>query len=43
MEPPHFKLEDQKTVMRLLTKNSYMASINLKDAFHLISIAEENS
>ena len=42
MEPPHFKLEDQKTVMRLLTKNSYMASIDLKDAFHLISIAEED-
>lgn len=39
--PPHFKLEDHKTVIKLLTPNCFMASIDLKDAYFLVPIAED--
>lgn len=41
MKPPHFKLEDRKTVIRLLNPNCDMASIDLKDAYMLILIADK--
>lgn len=34
----HFKLEDLRTVVKLVTKNSYMSTIDLKDAYFLIRI-----
>lgn len=34
----HFKLEDHKTVRRLITKNCFMATIDLKDAYFLVSV-----
>lgn len=45
----HFKMEDYsyfycdyKTVLKLLKKNNYMASLDLKDAYFLISVHEEH-
>jgi len=38
----HFKMEDYRTVCNLLQKNSYMATIDLKDAYYLISIQESD-
>lgn len=35
----HFKLEDGRTVRQLLNRGSFLASIDLKDAYHLISVA----
>ncbi|XP_070529823.1 uncharacterized protein [Cardiocondyla obscurior] len=37
---PHFKLEDWKTAMRLLSPGDYLASIDLKDAYLTILIHE---
>lgn len=34
----HFKMEDYRTASRLITKNCYMASIDLKDSYFFISI-----
>lgn len=34
---PHFKLEDWKTVIRLLSPNDYLASIDSEDAYLLLS------
>ncbi|RVE43203.1 hypothetical protein evm_012152 [Chilo suppressalis] len=39
---PHFKLEDYRTVMRLLTKNSYMCSIDLKNAYFSVCIHSDS-
>jgi hypothetical protein len=36
----HFKMEDFRTTKRILSRNCYMGSVDLKDAFHLISVAE---
>uniref|UniRef100_A0ABD2WM07 Reverse transcriptase domain-containing protein n=1 Tax=Trichogramma kaykai TaxID=54128 RepID=A0ABD2WM07_9HYME len=38
----HFKIENLKNVLALLSKNDYMASIDIKDAFLSIPIAEEH-
>ena len=35
----HFKMEDRKTVMRLLSRHCYMATIDLKDAYFMIPLA----
>lgn len=35
---PHFKLEDYRTAMRLISKDAYMCSIDLKDAYFSVSI-----
>lgn len=37
----HFKMEDYRTAIKLLNKNYYMATIDLKDAYCLISIDVE--
>ena len=34
-------MEDTKTVLRLLARDSYVATIDLKDAFLLVCLAEE--
>lgn len=36
----HFKLEDQKTVVKLLSKDCFLATIDLKDAYYLIPMFE---
>ena len=35
---PHFKLEDSKTVLRLVSKSCWMATIDLQDAYFTIKI-----
>lgn len=39
---PHFKMEDHRTASRLISKGCFMASIDLKDAYHLVSIDPNN-
>lgn len=34
----HFKLEDHKTVLKLLQQDNFMATIDLKDAYYLIPV-----
>lgn len=34
----HFKLEDHKTVLNMLEQNSFLATIDLKDAYYLVRI-----
>ena len=36
--PPHFKLEDFRTVTKLMQKGDYMASVDLKDAYYALPI-----
>ncbi|XP_059615632.1 uncharacterized protein LOC132261098 [Phlebotomus argentipes] len=40
IDAPHFKMEDGRTVIRLMSENCYMASIDIKDAYYLIPIHE---
>ncbi|XP_030765284.1 uncharacterized protein LOC115889439 [Sitophilus oryzae] len=35
---PHFKMEDTRTAARLIQKNMFAASVDLKDAYYLIPI-----
>lgn len=37
----HFKMEDYRTAIKLLKKDDYMASIDLKDSYFLVSIDEQ--
>ncbi|XP_011883883.1 PREDICTED: uncharacterized protein LOC105571025 [Vollenhovia emeryi] len=39
---PHFKLEDWRTVTRLLSPNDFMASIDLQDAYLLVPIFQDD-
>lgn len=41
IDPPHFKMEDLKTVIRLLVPYCYMATIDLNDAFLLVPIGND--
>ncbi|CAB0041844.1 unnamed protein product [Trichogramma brassicae] len=36
VEPTHFKMESHKTVVSLLQRGSFMASIDIKDAFYAV-------
>lgn len=36
--PGHFKMEDHKTVIKLINKNCFMATLDLKDAYFLLSV-----
>lgn len=36
---PHFKLEDYRTALKLITPNCYLTNIDLKDAYFLLPIA----
>lgn len=38
--PPHFKMENHKTVSKLISANDYLATLDLKDTYHLVPIAE---
>lgn len=38
IDAPHFKLEDSRTVNKLLTANCYVTNIDLKDAYFLLPI-----
>ena len=35
---PHFKLEDARTVARLISPGAYLASLDLKDAYYLVPV-----
>ncbi|XP_063991161.1 uncharacterized protein LOC135169793 [Diachasmimorpha longicaudata] len=39
---PHFKLEDLKSAMNLVSVNDFMGSIDLKDAYFVVPIDEED-
>ncbi|KYQ60121.1 Gag-Pro-Pol polyprotein, partial [Trachymyrmex zeteki] len=39
---PHFKLEDWKTVIRILSPGDFLASIDLEDAYFFIPIHEDD-
>lgn len=38
----HFKMEDYRTVLKILDENHYMTTLDLKDAYFLISINESD-
>ena len=38
----HFKLEDYRTASNIITKNCYLANLDLKDAYFMISIKEDS-
>lgn len=38
----HFKLEDLRTSIKLISKNSYMCTVDLKDAYFLIRVHENS-
>lgn len=40
--PPHFKLEGHKMVIKLITPNAYLASVDLKDTFLLVPVANHS-
>lgn len=40
IEPPHFKLEDWRTVVRLMLPGTHMATLDLEDAYLLVPILE---
>lgn len=42
INPPHFKLEDWRTVVRLMLPETYMATLDLEDAYLLVPIIEEH-
>lgn len=38
LNPPHFKMEDYRTLLKLIYKNCFFTTIDLKDAYYLIPI-----
>lgn len=42
LSPSHFKLEDYRTVRNLVSRSSYMTSIDLKDAYFAIPIYRQH-
>ncbi|CAK1581282.1 unnamed protein product [Parnassius mnemosyne] len=41
INPPHFKLEDIRTLCKLVTKDSYMCTLDIQNAYYLISIHDD--
>ena len=42
MEPQYFKLEDSKTVIKLISKNCFLASLDVMNAYHLFGVNKED-
>lgn len=42
ISPPHFKLEDYRSVKNIVTPNLYMAVVDLKDAYFVIPINQSH-
>jgi len=42
IKPPHFKLEDLRAAVNLLSQGDFMGSIDLKDAYFVVPIFEEH-
>ncbi|KXZ75618.1 Gag-Pol polyprotein-like Protein [Tribolium castaneum] len=42
LKPPHFKMEDSRTVTKLIKENIFMATIDLKDAYFLLPIRKSD-
>ena len=42
IEKHHFKMDTLWSAVRLMTPNYFMASIDLKDAYYVVPIAEEH-
>lgn len=42
IDTEHFKLEDYRTVCKLLNQNDYLASLDLKDAYYMINIHKKS-
>lgn len=40
LNPPHFKLEDYRTVSKLVFKDCFLCKIDLKDAYYSIAVAK---
>lgn len=38
IQPPHFKMKDNRTVMKLISRYCYMATIDLREAYFLIPV-----
>lgn len=38
----HFKMEDIRTAIKLITRNSFMCTIDLQDAYFLVPVAKES-
>lgn len=42
LSPPHFQSEDWRMVAQLMTQDSWMSTLDLQDAYLLVSIAQES-
>lgn len=42
INPPHFKLEDIKVALNLISRGDFMGSLDLKDAYFVVPIFEEH-
>ncbi|XP_043270419.1 uncharacterized protein [Venturia canescens] len=42
IDTSHFKMEDSRTAQRLMYRDCYMVTIDLKDAYYLVPIASEH-
>ena len=42
MESPHFKMEDLRTAIKLLAPGSFMATIDIKDAYLMVPISKKS-
>lgn len=42
IQPPHFKMEDLRAARDLISHNSYMATLDLKDAYFLVPMSKNS-
>jgi len=42
IEPPHFKMEDARSVMQLLRPGCYFSSLDLQDAYYMLSVHKDH-
>lgn len=42
INPPHFKMEDLRTAIKLVTPDCYLATVDLKDAYFLIPVHSDH-